>query len=113
MARMSLERETVISIRHEVNRHTKIKLAQARTNADQSLPPTSSIGTQSSCVVLGSWDEYRDVQGHEEEVMEEFGFVDFGEKLATFLQRFKFDVHGEDFNPYAGHRIHIKRMRVC
>lgn len=106
MAKMSSERQTITTIR------SQIELAQAHTSTNQPLP-TDGSNTQSSHVTPGSWDSYHDVQGYEEEVMEGFGFVDFAEKLACLLQRFKFDVHGEDFDPDAGHRIHIKRMRVC
>lgn len=108
MVRMSSERETVISIRHQVNQHLQVEPAQDHTSADQPpiIPDTGD--TQMPHVLLGSWDKYRDVAGYEEEVLEEFGFADFAEKLVTFLQRFRFDVHGKDFNPDAGHKIHIK-----
>lgn len=112
MVRMSSERDAVISIRHQVNQYVQLGLAQAGTSADPSDPTTGTGDTQPLHVFLGSWENYRDVGGYEEEVLKDFGFTDFAQKLATFLQRFGFDVHGNDFNPDAGHRIHIKRMRV-
>jgi len=108
MVRMSSERETIISIRHQVNQHIQAELAQDCTSADQP-PIVPDIGdTQTPHVLLGSWDKYCDITGYEEEVLEEFGFADFAEKLVTFLQQFKFDVHGKDFNLDTGHKIHIK-----
>lgn len=113
MARMSSERETVISIRHQVDQYIQTELVRAHAPADE--PPTKSGGgdTQPPHITLGSWESYRAIQGYEEEVLDGFGFANFAERLATFLQRFNFDVHGNDFNPDAGHRIHVTRMRVC
>ena len=113
MVRMSSERETVISIRHQVDKCVRTEPVQTHNSVNQ-LHLVSGVGnTQSPRIILGSWDQYRDVGGYEDEVLEEFGFVNFAERLATFLQRFGFNVHGKDFNPDAGHGMHVKRMRVC
>ena len=113
MARMSAERETVISIRGRVDRYIQLNLTQHSTLTNQ-LPLTTDTGrAQPPHILLGSWGNYRDVGGYEEEVHEEFTFSDFAERLASFLQRAGFEVHGNDFDPWvAGHRIHVKRMRV-
>lgn len=114
MTRMSTERETIAFIRHEVNRYAQPKLTRASVPNTPSHPVACASGTQvcPSHITLGSWDNYRDVGSYEEEVFNAFGFLDFTEKLAIFLQRSGFDVHASDFNPDAGHRIHLKRMRV-
>jgi len=83
MARMSEEHETVNSIWHQVNRYIQTKLAHAHPSTEK---PASSTDPQPPHITLGSWDNYRDVQGYEKEVMEGFGFADFAEKLVVFLQ---------------------------
>jgi len=112
MVRMSSERDTVTSIRHQVDQYIRVKLEKAHTQADRAPTVVNGGGAQPTRLTPGSWESYRDVRGYEEEVMKAFGFMDFAEKLATFLQRYKFNVHGNDFSEPAGHQVHIGRMRV-
>ena len=90
---MSSEREMVISIWHRVDQYIQ-ELEHAHNSIGQPLPTAGNGDTQPPHIALGSWDSYRNIGGYEEE----FGFLDFAEELATFLQRFKFSVHGKDFN---------------